>query len=217
MFFKPGTSWIARGFIFIMLFIGFTTIQLALSYWAEGSTAESVFMILAGIFAFAQSIYTGFAVSYVNAIKLWNSAILPIVFVVCGFSGGLAILMGISLSGTEAEIMAIENVTRVTLIGFAVILIVYLWNTTYSSAAARNAVGRLVSGSVASIFWVGVILLGIIIPIGISVSTYFSGEAQAGLLILATVCEVLGGLALRYVILKGGVYSPLVPASGTEL
>ena len=217
MFFKPGTSWIARGFIFIMLFIGFTTIQLILSTWAEGSAAVAVFTVLAGIFAFAQSIYTGFAVSYVNAIKLWNSAILPIVFVVCGFSGGLAILMGLSLTGTEAEIMAIENVTRVTLIGFAVILIVYLWNTTYSSAAARNAVGRLVSGSVASVFWVGVILLGIIIPIGISVSTYFSGEAQAGLLIAATVCEVLGGLALRYVILKGGVYSPLVPSGGTEL
>ena len=32
MFMKPKTSWIARGFIFIMLFIGFTTlIQLILS------------------------------------------------------------------------------------------------------------------------------------------------------------------------------------------
>src|SRR4030065_248205 len=89
MFMKPKTSWIARGFIFIMLFIGFTTIQLILSQWVSGATgAITTFKVLAGIFAFAQSIYTGFAVSYVSAIKMWNSAIVPVLFVTCGVSGG---------------------------------------------------------------------------------------------------------------------------------
>jgi len=209
MFMKPGTSWIARGFIFIMLFIGCTFIQLILSYWFPGSAAEVVFKILAGIFAFAQSIYTGFAVSYVNAIKLWNSAILPILFVICGFSGGLAILMGISLGGSEAQIMAIENVIRVILVAFAVILVVYLWNTTYSSAAAREAVASLMGGNIAAIFWVGVVLLGVIIPIAVSVTTYFATEASDALLVMAVITEILGSLALRYVILKAGMYSPL--------
>jgi len=211
MFMKPGTSWIARGFIFIMLFIGCTFIQLILSqFFKEATAAINFFKVLAAVFAFAQSIYTGFAVSYVNAIKLWNSAILPILFVVCGFSGGLAILLGVSIGGSEAQIIAIENVVRVTLIGFAVILIVYLWNTTYSGAAARDAVARVVGGNIAVIFWVGVVLLGVIIPIAISVTTLFASEASAALLITAVVSEILGGLALRYVILKGGMYSPLV-------
>ena len=217
MFMKPGTSWIARGFIFIMLFIGFTFIQLILSqFFKELTGLITVFKVLAGIFAFAQSIYTGFAVSYVNAIKLWNSAILPILFVVCGFSGGLAILLGISLGGSETQIVDIENVVRITLIGFAVILIVYLWNTTYSSAAARDAVARLVGGSIAAIFWVGVVLLGVIIPIAISVTTLFTHDASAALLITAVVSEILGGLALRYVILKAGMYSPLIASPGME-
>jgi formate-dependent nitrite reductase membrane component NrfD len=130
MFMKPGTSWISRGFIFIMLFIGLTAITLILSQWfPDATTAISTFKILAGVFAFAQSIYTGFAVSYVSAIKLWNSAILPILFVVCGFSGGLAIMMAISL-GSGADLTVLENITRITLIGFAVILLVYLWNAT---------------------------------------------------------------------------------------
>ncbi|MBP1706780.1 MAG: padX1 [Chloroflexi bacterium] len=215
---KPGTSWIARGFIFIMLFIGFTFLTLVLSMWAPNATGViTAFKILAGIFAFAQSIYTGFAVSYVSAIKIWNSAILPILFVVCGFSGGLAILMGIVVGGSESQIMSVENVTRVTLISFAVILIVYLWNSTYSSTAARDAVARMVGGSIASVFWVGVILLGVVIPIAISVATLFSHEPQVGLLIIATICEIIGGLTLRYVILKSGVYSPLVTSGGTEL
>jgi formate-dependent nitrite reductase membrane component NrfD len=216
MMMKPGTSWIARGFTFIMLFIGFTFITLILRQWfPEYTGAITALKILAGIFAFAQSIYTGFAVSYVSAIKLWNSAILPILFVVCGFSGGLAILLGVSLGGEH--VLAIENMTRITLIGFAVILGVYLWNSTYSSTAAKDAVARMVGGSIAAIFWTGVVLLGVIIPIAISIATYYvSGEAPSGLLIFAVITEILGGLSLRYVILKAGFYSPLVP-QGTEL
>lgn len=208
MFMKPKTSWISRGFIFIMLFIGLTTVTLILAQWfPDAKTAITTLKILAGIFAFAQSIYTGFAVSYVSAIKLWNSAILPILFVVCGFSGGLAILLGISLGGDQ--VTAIENITRITLIGFAVILIVYLWNTTYNSAVARDAVTRLMGGAIGIIFWIGVIALGVLIPVGVSVGTYFSGEASSALLLTAVVAEVIGGLSLRYVILKGGIYIPL--------
>lgn len=210
MFMKPKTSWISRGFIFIMLFMGLTALVLILEQWAPGATAAiTTFKILAGIFAFAQSIYTGFAVSYVSAIKLWNSAILPILFVVCGFSGGIAILLGISLGGSEVQITSIENVARITLIAFAVILIVYLWNATYSSAVAKDAVARMMSGDIAAIFWVGVIILGIIIPIGVSIGSYYSGGASSALLITAVVSEVIGGLALRYVILKSGTYIPL--------
>jgi formate-dependent nitrite reductase membrane component NrfD len=210
MFMKPKTSWIARGFIFIMLFIGFTFITLILRKWAPDATgAITAFKVLAGIFAFAQSIYTGFAVSYVSAIKLWNSAILPILFVVCGFSGGLAILLGISLNNSAAQLSLLENMTRITLISFAVILIVYLWNTTYSNTAARDAVARLLGGNIAAFFWVGVVLLGVVIPLAISITTYFTGEASSAWLLTAVVTEIIGGLSLRYVVLKGGIYIPL--------
>ena len=210
MFMKPRTSWISRGFIFIMLFIGLTTITLILGEWAPGATgAITTFKVLAGIFAFAQSIYTGFAVSYVSAIKLWNSAILPILFVVCGFSGGLAIMMAVAIGGNSAQITIIENFTRITLIAFAVILIVYLWNATYSSTVAKDAVVRVVKGEIAPFFWIGVIVFGVIVPVGISVGTYFAGSASDALLLTAVVTEIIGGLSLRYVVLKGGTYEPL--------
>jgi len=210
MFMNPKTSWISRGFIFIFLFLGFTVITLILAQWVpEAKAAITTFKVLAGIFAFAQSIYTGFAVSYVSAIKLWNSAILPILFVVCGFSGGLAIMLGISLGGSEAQLTAIENMTRITLIAFAVILIVYLWNTTYNGAAARDAVTRLLGGTIGAFFWIGVILFGVVIPLAISIITYFTGEASSALLLTAVATEIIGGLSLRYVILKGGIYIPL--------
>jgi polysulfide reductase chain C len=210
MLMKPKTSWISRGFTFIFLYAGFALIAIILDYWFPQYTAAiTTFKVLGGIFAFAQSIYTGFAVSYVNAIKLWNSAILPILFVVCGFSGGMAVLLGISLNVSASQLALMENITRITLISFAVILIVYLWNATYSNAAAKDAVARLLGGNIAAVFWIGVIVLGVVIPLGISIGTYFAGEASTALLLTAVVTEIIGGLSLRYVILKGGIYIPL--------
>jgi formate-dependent nitrite reductase membrane component NrfD len=213
MFMKPKTSWIARGFIFIMLFIGFTTLQLILSQWVSQATgAITTLKVLAGIFAFAQSIYTGFAVSYVSAIKVLNSAIVPVLFVTCGITGGLAILLAIFIAGDNSQIAMLENIIRVVLIALAVIIGVYLWNTTYSSTAAKDAVKRLVGGSLAPLFWVGVFLFGILIPVAISITTLYAGEASSGLLITAIISEIIGGLALRFAILKAGVYTPLLPA-----
>jgi formate-dependent nitrite reductase membrane component NrfD len=213
MLMKPKTSWIARGFIFIFLFLGFTLFQLILSQWAPQATgAITTLKVLAGIFAFAQSIYTGFAVSYVSAIKVWNSAIVPILFVTCGITGGLAILLAVMMGQNSTQIASLENIIRVMLIAFAIIVFVYLWNTTYSSTAAKNAVLRLIGGSLAPLFWIGVFLFGIIVPVAISVTSYFVGEASNGLLITAVVSEIIGGLSLRFAILKAGVYTPLLPA-----
>jgi formate-dependent nitrite reductase membrane component NrfD len=209
---KPGTSWIARGFTFIMLFGVFMVITMILMQWAPDATAAiTTFKVLAGIFAFAQSIYTGFAVSYVSAIKVWNSAIVPILFVTCGITGGLAILLGVMMAQDSTQIAMLETIIRVVLITLAVIIGVYLWNTTYSSTAAKDAIKRLIGGSLAPLFWIGVFLFGIVIPVVISLATIGS-HAASGVLITAIVSEIIGGLALRFAILKAGVYTPLLPA-----
>jgi formate-dependent nitrite reductase membrane component NrfD len=212
MLMKPGTSWIARGFIFIFLFLGFTVLQLIFSQWVPDATAIiTTLKVLAGIFAFAQSIYTGFAVSYVSAIKIWNTAIVPVLFVTCGLTGGLAILLAVMIGQVSTQITPLENIIRVVLIALAVIIGVYLWNTTYSSVSARDAIKRLVGGTLAPLFWVGVFLFGIIIPVAISIATYFA-EASSALMITAVISEIIGGLALRFAILKAGMYQPLLPA-----
>ncbi len=209
---KPGTSWIARGFSFIMLYGFFTIITMVLMQWFPSAAgAITTFKILAGIFAFAQSIYTGFAVSYVSAIKVWNTAIVPVLFVTCGLTGGMAILLAIMMGQGSTDIATLENIIRVVLIALAVIIGVYLWNTTYSSNAARDAIKRLIGGTLAPLFWVGVFLFGIIVPVAISVTTYFTGTSDA-LMIVAVASEIIGGLALRFAILKAGMYTPLLPA-----
>ena len=204
--FKPQTSWLSRGFIFMGLFVIFGAVQLGISYWLPGAAAEIVFKVLAGIMAFGVAIYSGFVVGFVGAIKLWNSAIIPILFVIAGLAGGLAVLLLASI-GEAAQSTDVAVVMRVVLVGYAVFVAIYLWVTTYESAVARDSVMRIIQGSIAPIFWIGVVLLGIVIPIIILFVT--SASAALG---IAAVFAILGGVTLRYVILKAGVYSPLVPA-----
>jgi formate-dependent nitrite reductase membrane component NrfD len=207
MMLKPKTSWITRGFIFIILFIGAAAIQLALSEWLPGTAVETVFKVLAGILAFGVAIYTGFVVGYVGAVKLWNSAIIPLLFVVAGLTGGLACLLLIS-AGNVSQGSDVAVVMRYVLVGYAVFVALYLWVATYGSSAAKDSVLRMVQGSVAPVFWVGVVLLGIVIPVAV----LFAAPSALAALLAAAICAIIGGVALRFSILKAGVYTPLLPA-----
>jgi formate-dependent nitrite reductase membrane component NrfD len=123
----------------------------------------------------------------------------------------MAILLAIMMGQDSGNIAMLENIIRVVLVALAIIIGVYLWNTTYSSTAAKDAIKRLIGGSLAPLFWVGVFLFGIVIPVVISLATIGSEEPAAGLMITAVVSEIIGGLALRFAVLKAGVYQPLLP------
>jgi formate-dependent nitrite reductase membrane component NrfD len=74
----------------------------------------------------------------------------------------------------------------------------------------KQSVLEQLHGHSAPVFWIGIVLLGIIIPLAIALAGLIAGEISSTLLITGVVCEVIGGLALRYCILKAGAYKPLV-------
>jgi polysulfide reductase chain C len=210
MIFRPGTSWISRGFTFISLFILFVLIQISLSFWFPGSAGEVILKVFGGIAALAQVMYTGFVLSYITAIKFWNSALIPVLFLICALSGGTGILLGINLVGTGTDVKVLEDVIRILLIVYAVVLVVYLWNSIYTDRTAKHSVMSLLKGNNALIFWAGVILLGIVIPLAITFISYATNTESSALLFIAIICEIMGGFSLRYSILKAGIYSPVV-------
>jgi len=95
---------------------------------------------------------------------------------------------------------------RAVLIGYAVCLAIYLWVATYESTVARDSAMRILKGNIAPVFWLLVVLLGIIVPI----IMLFTADSTA-VFIISGILIIIGGVALRYSILKAGVYSPLVP------
>ena len=75
----------------------------------------------------------------------------------------------------------------------------------------KRSVMEIIKGRMAPILWVGVILCGIVIPISMSLSSYFVSNALALILITAVACEMVGAFSLKYIIIKGALYSPLIP------
>ncbi len=208
MAFRLKSSWISRGLISVILFIGAAAIDMALRYWAPGATAAIRFFdVVSGILAFGVAVYSGFVIGFVYGIKFWNSAIMPVLFVVAGLVGGSAILVVISSINTTAEFGSIQAFARIALIAYAVVIFLHLWISTYNSATARSSVKTVLTGSLAGLFWIVIVLIGIVIPLVIS---FVADSGAQGLLILSAVCVLLGNLVLRYTILKAGRYSPLI-------
>jgi formate-dependent nitrite reductase membrane component NrfD len=205
---RPRSSWISRGLLFVISFIGFGAIQMALTHWAPGTPAEVVFKVLAGIMALGVATYSGFVISYVSCIKFWHSAIMPVLFIVAGLTCGTGILMVVYSITGPAEFSAIRTFSLYIIPANIIIVAMHLWISTYNSSTALNSVKTIVSGSLALIFWLVVVVIGSAIPI---VITLIADAGSQVLLIVNALFILTGNLALRYTILKAGMYPSLLP------
>jgi formate-dependent nitrite reductase membrane component NrfD len=213
MILRPRTSWISRGLILTLLLIVFGAIQLPLTYWAPDTAVEILFKVLAGIAAFGIITYTGFTMNYVNGIPLWNSALLPALFMLWGILSGLALVMAIGVGDTGADIGAVVAGSIIVLIAMIVLTAFYLWSANYAGPSSKESIKELTQGSPALILGIGVIIIGMVVPLILSLWSFFSDTSPAlSVGVVFTICEIIGGLAFTYIVLKVGVYSPIVPA-----
>ena len=206
--FRFRSSWISRGFLFVTLFIGSAAIQMALTHWAPGTAAETFFKVVAGITALGVAAYSGFVVSYVSCIKFWHSTIMPVLFVVTGLAGGAAILLVINSISGFAPFSTMRVLTLGILLTYLAVIGLQLSISTYNSATAKSSVMTIVKGSAAGIFWSVVVFIGIIVPLAI---TFFTSSSSPVWLGINALCVLSGNLALRYTILRAGMYSSLLP------
>ena len=209
------TSWVSRGLIFIVIFIGVGILHLAL-YTLSGPDAAFPLGIVMYIISFLCIIYGGFAMSYVNAIPLWNTPLLPVLYVVSGLWGGAGLAMGVALGTSDSAMMAIvETWVRILLISFLFLVVVYLWTMTYGMPAGKQSVSVILRAPLAPFFYVGVVWIGIIVPLMVVIYAFAVGieAVPSYLLVMAILFELTGDLCIRYCILKGGLYAPLIPSS----
>jgi formate-dependent nitrite reductase membrane component NrfD len=207
---RPQTSWLARGFLFVMAFVGFGAIQLFISWQWPGGAAEIVFKVITGIMAFAVAIYTGFVLKSVKGVPFWNSALLPLLFILCGVLGGFGLAVVIALNGGGIVLSQAETGSRWLLAANILLIVIYLWRASVRAEVGKQSVLEQIHGHSAPVFWLGVVLLGIVIPLVVTIIDLAAGEVNSIVLIVGVVCEICGGLALRYCVLKAGAYKPLV-------
>ena len=136
--------------------------------------------------------YTGVLLSTTSR-ELWATVLLPVLFVVSAISTGMAAtLLVAALLGREIP-HRLGQAAAVLEVYEVVALIAFL---------IAVPAGVLISGPLSLSFWIGVILIGMLIPFGLGFTTW---RTSPTLHILAmTFSVLLGGLVLRAVVVVGG-------------
>ncbi len=85
----------------------------------------------------------------------------------------------------------------------------------HTSITGQISVKQMVQSRWSPLFWIAVVILGMVIPLSAVINSFLTGmeTASAGFLYLAIFSGLIGDLAMRYLILRCGLYSPLIPSS----
>jgi formate-dependent nitrite reductase membrane component NrfD len=144
-------------------------------------------------------VYTGILLSAFNARPLWNTSILGPLFLVSGFSTGLAATIWASKDEHERKVLS-----RIDLIFIAVelFLIIHLFMGFMAGTAVKQEAFDLFLGGPFTVsFWVFVVLLGLVFPGTLEVLElrgYHVPKWVPPFLIL------FGGLMFRFVMVEAG-------------
>ncbi|HAQ08483.1 MAG TPA: polysulfide reductase [Bacillus bacterium] len=176
------------------------------------------------VFAAATAIYTGFLIGVIGAVPLWNTAILPILFVVSALSTGIAGTMLVSAfidKKVVHYVMSVKKIHLSLLITEVFLIFTMFLVTSSSNESAAQSVAMLISGEYSTLFWLGLVSVGLLLPIVIESLELLNAkklhQGQAGLEvasagshgivgILITESAVLaGGYILRFLLLAAAV------------
>ncbi|MFC2071146.1 NrfD/PsrC family molybdoenzyme membrane anchor subunit [Chloroflexota bacterium] len=178
--------------------------------------------------------YTGVLLAVSNQ-PLWaGTVLLPSLFVASAISTGVAILIitamiaNVISRGNLIELkMAINwlfgsndwtipnrRVERlaeadaiIILVELAVLIGYAIWLGASTMAGAGEALRLLTMGALAVPFWVGVVLLALLIPFGLDIANWgkeIEAKAVWRTIAVSSVCVILGGLVLRALMVIGG-------------
>lgn len=181
------------------------------------------------VFAVGTAIYTGFLIGVVGTVPLWNTAILPILFVVSAFSTGIAATMLVSVFFDKKAVGKMVSVKKIHL--SLMVLEVFLLFTMFFITASGNksaaaSVSNLLTGEYSLTFWLGLITIGLVLPIIIEalelLNTNKLTHSPAGLEVAASGSHsiygtiftesfvLIGGFILRFLLLAAAVQIPFL-------
>ena len=172
------TSWISRGLYFVAFFLVLGAAHILLTEFAAPVRG---LWIAADLFAFLTILYGGFAMNYVRDIELWNSGLLPVLFGVAGIWGGAGLTLFAALITGIRSLAGIEQWVRIFLVSYILLVAIYLLSATYRGMAGRRSVREIVGGSCSLLFWVMVVGLGVVFPLGVTIGSLIAGFAAVPL------------------------------------
>jgi len=219
---KPRTSWLARGFWIISIFMILAFAHFVLHLFTDARPGTIGLVAIAGIvFAVMTMAYTGILLGASKGIPFWRTGVVPVVFVVSALvTGHFAVMLGVVLLGEgEATLPALGlmAVEATVLVAVEVLVIFFFLHEAYKLPDPRQSAVRILRKPS---FVVGYFVLGLGAPLVLMLLLYRTldqlgaGTALA-LAALGAVLGLAGGLILRQAVLICGAL-PTLSVGGFE-
>lgn len=202
---------------YLLTFFIVVSVLVLLQIKKSGKICDMLLM-LGIILALGVMGYTGLLLYVVKAIPLWASAWLPILFTISAISTGLSANVIATLNAGYGLSHCVHKF-HVVLVVFEIVAILALFASVRNEAAGMVSIIKIVSGSLAPMFWIGFVVLGLVLPLlggskfmlkGCSLNADGSVCSRSGEEIKSCVYNeysvLVGGFCLRAFIVLGAVY-----------
>lgn len=197
--------------LFVVAAMGIVAIAYMVLARKNYPTATKVLGVVGMVLGIALPVVAG--ASYIMAARpAWDSITLPLMYLGGGLGMGTLLMAAITLLKGDAQADG-SLALKVALAGVVLMVLSSVAYVAWIAAAPHpdptRSIERLVSGDYAALFWGGVVVVGLLIPLALSVLAFAkakkvsAGEASAqGLasqLLIAFACSVVGAVALRVI------------------
>ena len=208
------SSWMSKGSWILALFIIFGMLYALPAFaafkWLPWSATNGVGWIIgsiAALLAVFTVAYPGFLLGVARGIPFWNTPVLPPLFFLSGLDTGLALLILIALFSTPASGMGLFHTFGAGDIALIVLVLIVL--AAYIEIARQSNVtaGASVHLLKTPLFIIGVLFIGLIIPLCLLIYSIFTTDANLVRLLagIVSIFILAGGLLLRYSVIRAGV------------
>jgi len=161
--------------------------------------------------------YTGFILAFGKARALWNTAIMPILFLVSAIVSGIALMILVCAikdryfsREKKINIGLLENLGK--LLAWMIVFDLFLVGSDLlvlliSHSDAQDVAHLILAGTFSPLFLIVENLLGKIVPFILLIVPKFRNIAT---LIIASLLVVIGIFFMRYIVVAGGEFIPLI-------
>jgi formate-dependent nitrite reductase membrane component NrfD len=147
----------------------------------------------------ALALYTGVLLGVQTARPLWNSPLLPLLFLASGLSGAAALLLLVDRGGARGRLWVRADL--LFLVAEILLLGLYVLGLASGPAAGRSAVALLLGGVYTPVFWGLVVVGGLLVPL-VAEALAARQETHGGW--FPAVLVLAGGFLLRWVLVAAG-------------
>jgi formate-dependent nitrite reductase membrane component NrfD len=162
--------------------------------------------IIGSLFGFFIAAYPGVLLGATARPLFVNAHFLGALFLAVGAAtGGAAIALVLSVAGGESgeALRSLKRTIVYALVIEAVVLIGFLASTGSAGMVSGRALAVLISGSYSLAFWIGAVIIGLVLPLLIEFRSGLK-RPSAGLTLVSSLLVLIGGFVVKYVIIAAG-------------